>query len=107
MSSRTLTTTSGQNLERAGNPSGIHCVRGMNRRSKMQPRKCQRLGQIRLALRPGAALAGVDLKHHVPGKIELREVLQHPPSLLVTTSRYEMLILDRPGPISEMDMPQA
>ena len=69
-------------------PGGIDRVRGMNRRRQMQPCKGQRLGKVCLALCPSAALARVDLEHHVAGEVPLGQVLQDPAGLLVTTPRY-------------------
>src|SRR5512133_4291302 len=79
----------------------------MNGRCQMQPGKGKRFGQVSLALRPSAALARVDLQHHVTGEVPLGQVLQYPPGLLVTPPRYQMLVFDRPCPIGEMDVPQA
>ena len=47
---------------------------------------------------PGAALARIDLEHHVAGEVVLCKVLQHPASLLVASAGREVLVLDRPVP---------
>src|SRR4029453_14752027 len=79
----------------------------MNGRCQMQPGESKPSGQVSLALRPSAALARVDLQHHVTGEVPLGKVLQYPTGLLVTPPRYQMLIFDRPCPIGEVDVPQA
>lgn len=71
----------------------------------MQACESERLGQVRFPLGPGTALARIDLEHQVAGEVVFCKVLQHPASLLVASAWHEVLVLGRPCPVGEMDMP--